>query len=324
MNVSCTSSVDYFIYRKPSAKAPVIDPGDEAPFLVREGEACLTETVQPASMGIDVLLPAPGEAHGHKATQRASAAQPEDPTCLLELPLAVNEGLATRIRGHLEAGDSATTPYSPTGSGGCTACKQPAPPLAHTQERRAPSRPCGSDTAFPSMPFTPSTASVWERRATSASRAGDAVALCARQYALSGRFDDCLCGTTGAFAGVAGGLAVMPAQTKWDEGQWDIVGRLLDQVRVHLPDTCCTLIADRGEAGHAPGQVLHRSWLALCAARLWRTYAGARFFHGKFERTWKRFDQITLKRGYRWYGTARDGPRGDLGDVCELSVGPRL
>ena len=40
--------------------------------------------------------------------------------------------------------------------------------------------------------------------------------------------------------------AVMPAQTKWDEGQWSIVGRLLDQVGVHLPDTCCTLLADRG------------------------------------------------------------------------------
>ena len=25
-------------YKKPSAKAPVIDPGDEAPFLVRGGE----------------------------------------------------------------------------------------------------------------------------------------------------------------------------------------------------------------------------------------------------------------------------------------------
>ena len=40
--------------------------------------------------------------------------------------------------------------------------------------------------------------------------------------------------------------AVMPAQTKWDEGQWQIVGRLLDQVCVHLPTTCCTWIADRG------------------------------------------------------------------------------
>src|SRR5258708_14415160 len=40
---------------------------------------CLTETVQPAIIGIDVLPPAPGEAHGHKATQREQAAQPEDP-----------------------------------------------------------------------------------------------------------------------------------------------------------------------------------------------------------------------------------------------------
>ncbi len=43
--------------------------------------------------------------------------------------------------------------------------------------------------------------------------------------------------------------AVMPAQTKWEERQWAIVGRLLDQVRVHLPDTCCTVIADRGLTG---------------------------------------------------------------------------
>jgi hypothetical protein len=40
--------------------------------------------------------------------------------------------------------------------------------------------------------------------------------------------------------------AVMPAQTKWDEGQWQIVGRLLEQVRVHLPGSSCTLMADRG------------------------------------------------------------------------------
>src|SRR6266581_6588350 len=31
--------------------------------------------------------------------------------------------------------------------------------------------------------------------------------------------------------------AVMPAKTKWDEGQWEIVGRLLDQITVHLPET---------------------------------------------------------------------------------------
>jgi hypothetical protein len=42
--------------------------------------------------------------------------------------------------------------------------------------------------------------------------------------------------------------AVMPGQEKWEERQWDIVARLLDQVIPYLgqaqPD--CTLIADRG------------------------------------------------------------------------------
>jgi hypothetical protein len=98
--------------------------------------------------------------------------------------------------------------------------------------------------------------------------------------------------------------AVMPAQTKWDEGQWQIVGRLLDQVRVHLPDTSCTLIADRGLAG--------MPLVKLCTARGWHyllrvraEHTCRRFFHGKLERAWKRFGQIVLRRGYRWSGRAR-------------------
>ena len=62
--------------------------------------------------------------------------------------------------------------------------------------------------------------------------------------------------------------AVMPAQTKWDEGQWQIVGRLLDQVDVHLPGTSCTLIADRGLTGMPMPQALHRAWVALSVACL--------------------------------------------------------
>ncbi len=98
--------------------------------------------------------------------------------------------------------------------------------------------------------------------------------------------------------------AVMPAQTTWDEGQWHIVGRLLDQVSVHLPETCCTLLADRGLAG--------MPLVKLCTARDWHyllrvcaEHTCRRFFHGKLERSWKRFGQIVLKRGYRWYGRAR-------------------
>jgi len=50
-------------YRKPSAKAPVIHPGDEVPLLVWGGEGSalraamrrLTEAGKPAMLGIDVL-----------------------------------------------------------------------------------------------------------------------------------------------------------------------------------------------------------------------------------------------------------------------------
>jgi Transposase DDE domain len=98
--------------------------------------------------------------------------------------------------------------------------------------------------------------------------------------------------------------AVMPAQTKWDEGQWQIVGRLLDQVRVHLPDTSCTLIADRGLAG--------MPLVKLCTTRGWHyllrvrsEHTCRRFFQGKLECSWKRLGQIVLRRGYRWSGRAR-------------------
>ena len=42
---------------------------------------------------------------------------------------------------------------------------------------------------------------------------------------------------------------IMPAQEKWDQGQWDLVGELLDEVSLHLEPTDCPLIADRGLAG---------------------------------------------------------------------------
>ncbi len=98
--------------------------------------------------------------------------------------------------------------------------------------------------------------------------------------------------------------AVMPAKTQWDEGQWEIVGRLLDQVCLHLPETSCTLIADRGLAG--------MNLVILCQKRGWhyllricQEHTCRRYFNGKLEKSWKRFEQIVLKPGYRWYGPAK-------------------
>src|SRR5260370_1648934 len=41
----------------------------------------------------------------------------------------------------------------------------------------------------------------------------------------------------------------MPAKTKWQEGQWSIVERLLDAIIPYLGKAECTLIADRGLVG---------------------------------------------------------------------------
>ena len=90
--------------------------------------------------------------------------------------------------------------------------------------------------------------------------------------------------------------AVMPAQTKWDEGQWDIVGRGA------RPGACASarhiVYPPRRSwiSRYALGQALHRSWVALSVTGVCRAYAGARFFHGKLEQSWKRFDHIVRHR----------------------------
>src|SRR5712692_1039358 len=42
---------------------------------------------------------------------------------------------------------------------------------------------------------------------------------------------------------------IMPQQEEWDQGQWELVGELLDAVSLHLEPTDGTIIADRGLAG---------------------------------------------------------------------------
>ena len=116
--------------------------------------------------------------------------------------------------------------------------------------------------------------------------------------------------------------AVMPAQTKWDEGQWDIVGRLLDQVSLHLPDTCCTLIADRGLTG--------MPLVKLCTARGWHyllrvcgEHTGRRFFNGKLN---SRGSALTRSCSTRlslvWHSMCL--ARGNAGHLRQSRLGPRL
>jgi hypothetical protein len=99
--------------------------------------------------------------------------------------------------------------------------------------------------------------------------------------------------------------AVMPGQEKWEERQWDIVARLLDRVRVFLPEAQCTLLADRGLAG-AP--LVH-----LCVQRKWhyvlrisQEHTCRRQMGKKKEWSgWSSFKSFIHTKGQQWYGRAR-------------------
>jgi Transposase DDE domain len=98
--------------------------------------------------------------------------------------------------------------------------------------------------------------------------------------------------------------AVMPAKTTWEEDQWHIVARLLDQITLHLPETSCTLLADRGLSGMPLVKLCRqRGWHYLL--RICQEHTVRRWMGGKLEKTWKSFGQIILKPGYRWFGQAR-------------------
>lgn len=97
---------------------------------------------------------------------------------------------------------------------------------------------------------------------------------------------------------------VMPQQEKWEQRQWDIVARLLDTVCAVLPQTHCTLIADRGLAGLPLVRLCEqRHWhyvLRICGEHTCRRQLGK---HKKWSR-WCAFKSFIHKKGQQWYGRA--------------------
>lgn len=97
--------------------------------------------------------------------------------------------------------------------------------------------------------------------------------------------------------------AVMPAQEKWEEGQWSIVARLLDLVqRCVGPEADCTLLADRGLSGLA--------LVKLCQDRGWHYLLRISHEH-TFRRqtrqgwsTWSPVSSLVQQPGQHWYGPA--------------------
>src|SRR5437870_4409986 len=144
-----------------------------------------------------------------KSEQPKKESRRKTPTVLLELPLVVNEGQAKRLRGHLEAGRALYNAVLSEGQKRLRRMRadpawQAARSIPRTQKQKRQAafsalrqrygfseyalheyaktaRVCWIadhldavlPKPWPRVPITPSTASVWEKRAACASRAGD-------------------------------------------------------------------------------------------------------------------------------------------------------
>lgn len=97
---------------------------------------------------------------------------------------------------------------------------------------------------------------------------------------------------------------VMPGQEEWDEGQWDLVGAMLDEVRSHLGAAECTLIADRGLSGMPLVKLcLQRDWHYLLRIAKEHTYR--RRLQGKKWSQWMACGRLIQKEGQRWFGAVQ-------------------
>ncbi len=95
---------------------------------------------------------------------------------------------------------------------------------------------------------------------------------------------------------------VMPGQTNWDQGLWEIVATLLEQVAPHLVQIDCTLLADRGLAC--------LTLIRLCQAHGWHYLLRVESHEtclpqvGRRTGRWWRCDQLIRKPGQHWFGPA--------------------
>ncbi len=59
---------------------------------------------------------------------------------------------------------------------------------------------------------------------------------------------------------------IMPQQDSWEQGQWELVKELFEQIAPHFPPANCTLIADRGLACLELIRIWKPSQVAFCLA----------------------------------------------------------
>jgi hypothetical protein len=96
------------------------------------------------------------------------------------------------------------------------------------------------------------------------------------------------------------GWQVMPQQEQWEQGQWELVSQLFDQVASHLSGPSCTLLADRG--------LTCLTLIKLCKQLGWHyvlRIKNEEWFRKQFRhfyRDWQQGKQMVKKEGEQWYG----------------------
>ncbi len=93
---------------------------------------------------------------------------------------------------------------------------------------------------------------------------------------------------------------IMPQQEEWDQGQWELVGELLDAVSLHLEPTDCTVIADRGLAGW-PLVKLCRDRKFHYLLRVCKEHTCRRRM-GQGWTWWCALQHVIRAKGQQWYG----------------------
>ena len=115
---------------------------------------------------------------------------------------------------------------------------------------------------------------------------------------------------------------IMPLQEEWEQGQWELVGELLDAVSLYLEPTDCTVIADRGLAG--------LPLVKLCRDRKFHYLLRGGLGAYLPQEDGRRLDVVVCLAAYRqshrtavvWAGSPLAGR--DHRDLSECHVGPAL
>jgi DDE family transposase len=95
---------------------------------------------------------------------------------------------------------------------------------------------------------------------------------------------------------------IMPQQTTWEQGQWELVRELFAQVAPYFPAANCTLLADRG--------LSCLELIRLCQQVQWHyvlRISQEHLLRRQFKRgyqDWQLVGQFVAREGLEWYGKA--------------------